>query len=55
MLVDIENYSAMFLGACQLRGEYFIFSPALPTVFPINICVFTAMSEPVGTDVGTWC
>ena len=55
MSVGAENYRVLSLGACRPREKYFIFSSALPIAFPQGLNVFTTMSEPVGTNVGTWC
>ena len=46
MLIDIENYRVLLLGACRPREKYYIFFPALPIAFPYGIYVFTTMSEP---------
>ena len=51
MLIDIENYRVLLLGACRPREKYF-FSSALPIAFSRTpgSDIGSDMSEP---DVGT--
>ena len=54
MLIDVENYRVLLLGAFRPREKYCIFFPALPIAFPHGIYVFITMSEPWFRHVGTW-